>query len=234
VEDYRKEVKEAIRQGRWFIRVAYNPNTNPRWAENITVLEHKNKDTVNKTIADIAEERETDAFDTWLDLIAEDPDSKCAIATVYPSGTVDPDAPYHDIFYQHPASCVGVDTGVDDYKYEPKAPPWTVRGTNNYSAFVGFWEKFVNKEGSLTPEQAVHKTSTQAANRHSIKGRGVLKEGYYADIVLMNLPKMEVTGTPLDTRKQPKGIDYVIVNGVPVVENSKHTGATPGVVITRE
>ncbi len=233
VEDFRQEVKEAIRSGKWFIRVAYNPNTNPRWAENITVLEHKNKETANKTIAQIAEMRETDAFDTWLDLIAEDPDAKSAIATVYPSGTVDPDAPYHDIFYQHPVSCVGVDTGVDDYKHVPKAPPWTIRGINNYSAFVGFWEKFVNKQRSLTPEQAVHKTSTQAANRHAIKGRGALKEGHYADIVLMDLPKMKVTGTALEPRNQPGGIEYVIVNGVPVVEKSRHTGATPGVVIKR-
>jgi len=234
VEDFRNEVKEAIRSGKWFIRVAYNPNTNPRWAENLTVLEHKNKKTVNKTIASIAEERRVDAFDTWFDLIAEDPDAKCAISTVYPSGTVDPDAPYHDIFYQHPVSCVGVDTGVDDYKYESKVPPWMVRGVNNYSAFVGFWEKFVYKQKSISPEQAVHKTSTQAALRHGLTGRGALKEGYYADVVLMNLPEMKVTGTPLEPKNQPKGIEYVIVNGQLVVDKSRHTGATPGVVIKRE
>jgi len=50
----------------------------------------------------------------------------------------------------------------------------------------------------------------------------------------MDLPKVKVTGTPLEPRKQPKGIEYVVVNGVTVVEKAKHTGATPGRVLRRE
>jgi N-acyl-D-amino-acid deacylase len=234
VEDYREEIKDAIRRGKWFIRVAYNPNINPRWAENITVLKHKSPDVEDKNIAQIAEERGADPFDIWFDLIAEDPDAKGAIASVYPSGTVDPDAPYHVIFYQHPKSAVGVDTGVNDYKWVSKSPPWMVPGINTFSAFVGFFEKFVNQQKSLTLEQAVHKTSTQAAVSHSIKGRGVIKKGSFADIVLMDLANMKVTATPLEPRKQPRGIEYVIVNGVPVVEKAQHTGATPGRVLKRE
>ena len=41
IPDYRKEVQDAISSGKWFIRLAYNPNTNPQWAENIWVVKHK-------------------------------------------------------------------------------------------------------------------------------------------------------------------------------------------------
>ncbi len=144
-----------------------------------------------------------------------------------------PYANFNAIFYQHPASCVGLDTGVDDYKHVADTPTWVPPGINTYSAFVGFFDKFVNKMKALTLEEAVHKTSTQAAIRHNIKGRGVIKEGYYADIVLMDLPGLKVTGTPLNTRSKPKGIEYVIVNGIPVIEKAKHTGTLPGRVLKR-
>ena len=67
-----------------------------------------------------------------------------------------------------------------------------------------------------------------------LKGRGVIREGYYADIVLMDLPRMRVAATLLEPRRQPEGIEYVIVNGVKVVEKAEHTGATPDRVLRRE
>jgi N-acyl-D-aspartate/D-glutamate deacylase len=230
VRDFRDEVKDAIRRGKWWAaRGIPNPNTAPRWADNITILKHKVPKNVDRTIADIAEERGVDQFETWLDLIAEDPDSKCGVSR----GT-DPEARYHSIFYQHPVSSVGLDTGVDDYKWEADVPPWSVPGINSYSAYVGFFDKFVNRQKVLTLEEAVYKTSTHVAERHNLKGRGVINEGGYADIVLMDLPKLKVMATPLETRIPPRGIEYVIVNGVPVVEKAKHTGATPGRVLRRE
>ncbi|MCW3988624.1 MAG: amidohydrolase family protein [Candidatus Bathyarchaeota archaeon] len=228
VKDFREEIKDSLKRGKFFIRIAYNPNTNPRWAENIHVLRHKDPKAVDKTLADIAEEREKDAFDVWMDLIAEDPDAMSAVGAAR-----DPYANYHAIFYQHPVASVGLDTGVDDYKYVADTPTWVPPSISSYSAFVGFFDKFVNKMKALTLEEAVHKTSTQAAMRHNIKDRGVIKEGSYADIVLMDLPGLKVTGTPLDTRSKPKGIEYVIINGTPVVEKAEHTGAKPGRVLKR-
>ena len=232
VPDYREEIKDAILRGKWFLRLNYNPNTNPRWAENIIVLKHRNTGCENKSIAEIAEERGKDPFETWFDLMVEDPDSKCPIGAWY--APLDPNAPYHATFYQHPVSTVGLDTGVVDYKHESKTPPWSVPGITQYSAFVGFFDKYVNKQKVFTLEQAVQKTSTLVAKHYNLKGRGVIKEGAFADIVLMDLPNLKVTGTPLEPRKQPKGIEYVIVNGVTVVEKAKHTGATPGRILKRE
>jgi len=52
-----------------------------------------------------------------------------------------------------------------------------------------------------------------------------------ARIVLMDLPMLKVMGTPLESRQQPKGIEYVFINGVAVVHQAQHTGATPGRVL---
>ena len=233
LDDYRQEIKDAISSGKWFIRVNYNPNTNPRWAENYTILDHKNKETINKTIAEIANEREKDPFEVWFDLIVEDPDAKCGQVFVYPSGTPDLDAGYHRIFWEHPTACLGIDTWVDDYKYETKSPPWMQPMVMTYSAFPSFYQRFVIKEKVFTLEEAVFKTSTQTAIRHEIKGRGVITEGAYADVLLMNMDQLIVLGTPLNPRVKPKGIEYVLVNGVPVIEKTEHLGLTPGRVLRK-
>jgi N-acyl-D-aspartate/D-glutamate deacylase len=71
------------------------------------------------------------------------------------------------------------------------------------------------------------------AKVHNLQGRGVLKEGSYADIVLLDSPNVKVLSTVLETRKYPKGIEYVFVNGLTVVEKGRHTGARPGSVLKR-
>jgi N-acyl-D-aspartate/D-glutamate deacylase len=234
VKDYRQEIKEAIRSGKWFIRVAYNPNTNPRWAENYTILKHKNKNVENKTIADISLEREKDAFDVWFDLIVEDPDSLVGQLFVYPSGSPDINAPYHKIFWEHPTASLGIDTGVHDYKYESPKPVSFKPMVNTYSAFPSFFEKFVKKDETFTLVEAVHKTSTQAAIRHGIEGRGMIKKGYFGDLVVVDMNKLKVMGTPLEPKVPPKGIEYVFVNGVLVAEKGKHTGKRPGYILRKE
>lgn len=234
VADYRQEIKDSIKAGKWYIRESYNPNTNPRWAENYTVIRHANTETVNKTLAKIAEERKKDPFDVWFDLIMDDPNALCGQTFSYPSGTPDLNASYHKIFWEHPSAALGIDTGVDDYKHEQKNPPYGLPMINTYSAFPSFIEKFVKKDRIFTIEQAVFKTSTQAAIRYGLKRRGVIKEGAYADIVLFDLEKLKVTGTPIHPRSKPAGIEYVLVNGITVVEKGEHTEASPGQVIRRK
>ena len=226
VKDFREEVKDAIRTGKWFIRVAYNPNTAPRWAENIMVLKSEVPGIDGKSIAEIAGERDADPWDTYFDIIAEDPFTRGA------TGAMGPRTPYLH-YWTHPKGMVGLDTSVFDTEWQAKNPPYSIPGINTFSAYPMFYIKYV-REGSLfTLEEAVQKTSTLPARVHNIEGRGVLKEGGYADIVLMNLPKLKILSDEIETRRHPEGIDYVFVNGEIVVEKGKHTGATPGRVLTR-
>ena len=227
VKDFREEVKDAIRRGKWFIRVAYNPNTAPRWAENISVLKSKVPGVDGKTIAEIAEERNADPWDTYFDIIAEDPHTRGA------TGSMGPRTPFLQ-YYTHPKGMVGLDTSVFDAEWQGKSPPYSIPGINTFSAYPMFFVKYVKEEGLFTIEEAVQKTSTMPARVHSLDGRGVLKEGAYADIVLMDMKKLKVQGTELEPRKHPKGIDYVFVNGELAVEKGKHTGAKAGRVLTRK
>jgi N-acyl-D-aspartate/D-glutamate deacylase len=226
VEDFRGEVKEAIRGGKWFIRVAYNPNTNPRWAENIYVLKSSVSGVDGKSIREIAAEREADEWDTWLDIIAEDPDARGATGQLEPRK-------WALQYYTHPRGMVGLDTSVFDTEWEMKNPPYTFPGINTFSAFPMFYIKYVRDGGVFSLEDAVQKTSTMAARVHNLEGRGVLREGAHADVFLMDLKGLKVLGDEIETRRHPEGIEYVFVNGEAVVEKGRHTGAKPGRVLRR-
>ncbi|MFQ6054016.1 MAG: amidohydrolase family protein, partial [Candidatus Bathyarchaeia archaeon] len=220
VKDFREEVKDAIRRGKWFIRVLYNPNTNPRWAEYIFVVKSRSPGLDGKSIAQIAEERGTDPWDTYFDIIAEDPDTRGVTGQLMPRAC-------YNRYYTLPSGMVGLDTSVFDDKYQAKNPPYTIPGINTYSAYPIFYIKYVRDGDLFTLEEAVEKTSTMPARVHKLEGRGVLQEGSYADIVLMDIPNLKVLGDELEPRRYPEGIRYVFLNGVPVVKEGEHTDNRP-------
>jgi N-acyl-D-amino-acid deacylase len=232
VPDYRKEVQDAISSGKWFIRLAYNPNANPQWAENIWVVKHRSPGCDNKTVAQIAKERDKGQMDTYFDLICEDPDSRGVAVGVAESGNF-PWKPYRALFFKHPAGALSLDQSVYDHTRQQETPPYSIPGINAFSAFPGFLIKFVREMKLFTLPQAIRKISTAAAEHHRLKGRGKLTRGSYADIVLFDLDDLKVVGDPIEPRKYPEGIEYVFVNGEAVVEKGEHTGATPGGVIRR-
>jgi len=227
VPDYRNEVKEAIFAGKWFISVAYNPNTNPHWAENITVLKSKRVKYEGKTLAKIAAEQGKDPINTWFDIVAEDPDTRGAVPDY--RGTEE----YVKLFFKHPAGMVGVDTIVCDDKREQKSPPYMIPEVNTYAAYPSFLIRYVREQKLFTIEDAVQKVATLPAKVYKLKGRGVIETGAFADIVLMDFPHLKVLGDALEPRRYPEGIEYVFVNGTAVVKKGKHTGATPGKVLGR-
>ena len=226
--EYREEIKEALFAGKWFIRVAYNPCTNPRWAENIKVVKSGSPGCNGKTIAQIAEERGKEPFDTFFDIIADDPESRGAIPDY--RGTEE----YVKLFFKHPLSIVGVDTHVVDTKYQQKCPPYMIPGVNTFSAYPSFLKRNVKENKVLTIEEAVQKTSSLPAKIYNLKNRGTLEEGAYADITIINWKKLRVLGDELEPRRYPEGIECVFVNGVAVVDEGKITEELPGKILTRE
>jgi N-acyl-D-amino-acid deacylase len=67
-----------------------------------------------------------------------------------------------------------------------------------------------------------------AAARLGLRDRGLLRDGYAADVVVFDPATVRSTATYDRPRSYPEGIEHVIVNGVPVVDGGRHTGATPG------
>jgi N-acyl-D-amino-acid deacylase len=232
VPDYRKEVIDALYAGKWFIRTAYNPNSNPQWAENIWVAKHKTPGCDMKQIAQIAKERGKPPIETWFDLICEDPDSRGVAVGEAETGNF-PQKPFRALYFQHQACALSLDQSVTNHTREQKTPPYSIPGVNSFSAFPGFINEFVKKHKIFTLEQAIHKMSTAAADNLFLKGRGRITEGSIADITIFNYDKLEVIGDAIEPRRYPKGIEHVIVNGKQVVENGKHTGSTPGKIVKR-
>ena len=69
------------------------------------------------------------------------------------------------------------------------------------------------------------------ATRMRLEGRGSLKEGHWADVVVFDLATLDDAATYEAPRTSPRGIDYVIVNGQVVIDHGRHTGARPGAVL---
>jgi len=228
VKEFREEIKQAIFAGKWFIRVAYNPCVNPRWAENIYVVKCKRKEYNGKSIAEIARSLNREPLETYFDIIAEDPDARGAVPDY--RGTEE----YVKMFFKHPAGMVGVDIAIFDDKREMKTPPYSIPGINTYSAYPSFISRYVREMKIFTIEEAARKVSSLPAKAYNLRGRGFIKEGYYADITIIDMEKLKVNGDVIEPRRYPSGIEYVIINGEIVVEKGKHTGRMPGRVLKRK
>jgi N-acyl-D-amino-acid deacylase len=84
------------------------------------------------------------------------------------------------------------------------------------------------REGVLSLQEAVRKMTSAPAQKLGIKNRGLLREGYKADITVFHPGKVNDLATFTAPQRYAEGISFVIVNGVVVIENSEHTGVLPG------
>jgi N-acyl-D-amino-acid deacylase len=100
-----------------------------------------------------------------------------------------------------------------------------------YGTFPRILRKYVREEKKLTLEDAVRKFSAQPAQRMRLTDRGVLKQGMWADVVVFDPETVRDVATYDDPNRLSEGMQYVLVNGVPVIEDGKMTGALPGKVL---
>jgi len=104
----------------------------------------------------------------------------------------------------------------------------------SYGTYPRILGKYVREEKVLNLEDAIRKMTSLPANTFRIMKRGILKEKFYADIVIFSLEKIIDKATFGNPHQYPEGIEYVIVNGKIVVERNKHTGELPGMIIKRK
>jgi dihydroorotase/N-acyl-D-amino-acid deacylase len=102
-----------------------------------------------------------------------------------------------------------------------------------YGTFPRVLGHYVREERVLTLEQAVNKMTGMPAARLGLTDRGCLREGCAADVTIFNAQQVADRATFTDPHHYPVGIPYVIVNGVPVVDNGAFTSARPGKVLRR-
>ncbi len=174
-----------------------------------------------KTLAAIAAEWKTEPIDTIFDILVKDhaftyvavfgmsePDVALAVAQPWVAFNNDSQgtAPTGLLGQEHP---------------HPRA----------YGTFPRILRKYVREDKLLTLEEAIRKMTSLAAQKLRLADRGVLKAGMWADVVVFDPATITDKSTFAQPNQLADGMDYVLVNGVPVIAGGKATNARPGKVL---
>lgn len=175
-----------------------------------------------KSIAAIATERGADPADTAFDLVAQ---GKGRVMAIFHMMS-EPDI---ETALRFPWTSIGSDAGaaVSDGGQDPTG----LTHPRAYGNFPRVIARYVRERNVLTLEQAIRKMTSWPATRMRLAGRGSLKEGHWADVVVFDLATLDDAATYDAPRSSPRGIDYVLVNGQVVIDHGRHTGAKPGRVL---
>jgi N-acyl-D-aspartate/D-glutamate deacylase len=118
----------------------------------------------------------------------------------------------------YPTTMIGIDGLDSGSKPHPRA----------FGTYPRILQHYVREEGLLTLEEAIHKMSGMPAATFDLPGRGVIRDGAFADLVLFDPATVADRATYADPRRPPTGMPYVFVNGIAVVRNGAHTHARAG------
>jgi len=174
-----------------------------------------------KTLAEIAKIWKRDPMDALFDLLIEDH----ALTDVAVFGMSEPDVA---LALQQPWVSIDNDssgTSPDGILGQEHPHP------RAYGTFPRILRIYVREPHLLTLEDAIRKFSALPAQRMRLTDRGVLKAGMHADVVIFDLAIIHDVATFEKPNQLSEGMEYVLVNGVPVIDRGKMTGALPGKVL---
>jgi N-acyl-D-amino-acid deacylase len=103
----------------------------------------------------------------------------------------------------------------------------------SFGNFPMVLSEFVRAEQQLSLPEAIRKMTSFPAQRLGIPNRGILRDGFKADVVVFDPARVKALATKERPKQYPIGIDYVIVNGEVVVDSGHNTGALPGRALRR-
>ncbi len=121
--------------------------------------------------------------------------------------------------------------GLDASGVDPEKMKGHLAHPRAYGTFPRILGLYVREEKVLPLEDAVRKMTSAAARRLGIRDRGILQEGFFADIAVFNPDTIIDRSTYENPNQLSTGVEYVFVNGVAVVKSGKVTGAKPGVAL---
>ena len=176
---------------------------------------------VGKTLAEIAAMRNQEWVDAAMDLLAAE-DQR--ISTIY----FMMDEENLKLQLRQPWISVGTDAGGLDPAWAAQFGPYHPRAYGSYPRILG---KYVRDEGVLPLEDAIRKMSWAVASRLGLQDRGRLHEGCMADVVVFDPATIADRATFSHPHQLSVGVRDVWVNGVRVLAQGEHTGATPGRIV---
>jgi N-acyl-D-amino-acid deacylase len=125
---------------------------------------------------------------------------------------------------QHPATAIGSDGTLTVFGEGAPHP-------RQYGTFARVLGTYVRERGIITLEDAVRKMSGATAQRLGIRDRGILREGYYADISVFDADEIRDLSTFEEPHQYAEGVKHVIVNGTLVIDDGEVTDARPGQIL---
>jgi N-acyl-D-amino-acid deacylase len=126
-------------------------------------------------------------------------------------------------FVSHPLSMVGSDALLIGDFPSPRT----------YGCFPIILSEFVREERFMALPDAIRKMTSFPAQRLGLPDRGLLRDGFKADVVVFDPKTVKTPATRTQPKQFPVGIDYVIVNGKVVVDGGRHTGVLAGRALRR-
>jgi len=193
----------------------------PEAVQIATVTNPKLLDIQGKTLADIAKARGTDPMDTLFDILIED-DAQTFVAVFAMS---EPDIelaavqPWVSFCNDSPGTSAEGPLG-QEFPH-PRA----------YGTFPRVLRRYVREERRMRLEEAIRKFTSLPASRLRLNDRGVIKAGMWADIVVFDPETVTDRATFSAPNQLSVGMQWVLVNGVPVIADGAPTGALPGHVL---
>ncbi|WP_395683919.1 amidohydrolase family protein [Dokdonella sp.] len=174
-----------------------------------------------RTLADIAKERHRSPEDTIVDLVIEDHSRIDTVFFLMSEDNV-------KLGLSQPWVALGSDEGAyapEGVFLKRKAHP---RAYGNVARFLGH---YVRDERVATLADGVRRLTSMPAQAWKLKDRGLVANGYFADLVVFDSAKVTDHATFNEPAQLADGVRDVFVNGIAVLRNGEHTGATPGRVV---
>jgi N-acyl-D-amino-acid deacylase len=178
-----------------------------------------------RTIGSLAAERRQDPIDTVADYLIDDAAATRVLVTSMSEEDIRE-------MVRSPIALIGSDgNSVATHGVVGRGMPHP----RFYGTFPRIISRYVRELDLLPLECAVHKMTGATAQALKLADRGFLREGFCADVTIFDAQDFRDRATYSDPHQYPSGErTTVLVNGVPVVENSVHTGALPGKVLRRD
>jgi N-acyl-D-amino-acid deacylase len=176
---------------------------------------------IGKTLSDVAQERAISPAQAVVDLIYED-DSR--IQVVYFSMSEDNIRKKIGLPWMSICSDAGSYTNEGVFLKQSTHP-------RAYGSFARLLGKYVREERIISLQEAIRKMTSLPAQNLKIGKRGLLKEGYYADLVVFDPDEIEDHATFEEPHQYATGMIHVWVNGEQVLKDGEHTGKFPGRVV---
>lgn len=202
------------------IKHAFNWRGN---AENIIVMDYPDKSYIGKNIAALASDNAISDIEMVIKLQLEGFANRRGGARLrsFSMSEIDIEA-----FYAQPWTA----TSTDGRIALPTDGPVHAR---YYGTFPRKIRHYAMERQVISVENAVRSSTSLPAQILGLRDRGLIQEGHFADIVVFDPVNIRDTATFFEPHQYAEGIDFVLVNGVFVVENGELTWKNPGVVITK-